>query len=58
MFDLQNEGQGHRVQLSQWSYSMANIKVKPEHFRQLSQFSRYSHFKMRDQENIGQGHNV
>ena len=26
-FDLENGGQGHRVRLSQWFHSMANIKI-------------------------------
>ena len=31
MFYLKNEGQGHRVQHSQWSHSMANINLYKSH---------------------------
>ena len=27
MFDLENEGQGHRIQHSQWRDSMANVNL-------------------------------
>ena len=59
--NLENRDQGHGVQHSQRSYSMAIINLYTfilEHFRQFSLFSRYSHFKIRDFENIGEGHEV
>ena len=31
MFDLENEGKGHRVQHSQWYHSMANINLCKSH---------------------------
>ena len=61
MFDLENEGQSHGVQHSQWSHSMVNINLYRSHtfaFFASSSFSRYSRLKMCDLENLGQGYNV
>ena len=41
----------------QWQISMY-IKVVLEHFSLALNFSRYSHFIIRDLENVGQGRNV
>ena len=35
-----------------------SLKVTLEHFRYLSPFSKYSHFKIRDLENVIQSHDV
>ena len=32
IYDLQRVGQGHEVQLSQWRYSMATIKIYKGNF--------------------------
>ena len=61
MCNLENRGQGHGEQHSQRSYSMTIINLYTfilEHFRQFSLFSRYSHLKIRDLANIGEGHEV
>ena len=58
LFDLENEGQGHEVQKSQWPirWQMStSIKVVIGHFRYLSPFSIYSHFEICDQKNMGHG---
>ena len=57
MFDLENEGQDH-VEHSQWSHLMRNIKIVLEHFLLALTVSRYSHFKIRDLENVCQGNDV
>ena len=64
MFDFEIEDQGHRVQHSQWSHSMANVNLLKGYnrafFYQFSPlpFSRYSHFKIRDLENVCQCQDV
>ena len=64
MFDLENEGQGHEVQHLPWCHSMVNInldKYDKSHLRNyylLSPFSRYSHLKIGDLENVCQGHDL
>ena len=47
-FDLHKAGQGHRVRLSQWFHSIANIKTYKSqiwHLLQLSPFPRYHCFR-------------
>ena len=61
MVDIENEGQSyvaqsHRVAI-RWRIS-TSLKVTPEHFSQIPQFSRYSQFKIRDLINAGQGHDL
>ena len=60
MFDLENLGQGHRVQHSQFSHSIANINIYKSlnwafFVGWLSWFSRKQHSEFCDLENVGQG---
>ena len=60
--DLENLGQGHVVQHSQWSQSMANINLYKSHMRSI--FVSSHHFwdryisKFVTLKKIGQGHDV
>ena len=63
MFDLENEGQGHGEQRSYCFHSMENMKLNTNHanfvtFRQLSPYSRCSHFNIFDHEIVGQRYEV
>ena len=55
IFYIENLGQGHGVYIQKISTS---IKPFLRFFRKLSPFSRYSHFKTRDLENVGQSRDV
>ena len=58
---LINLGQGQGVQHLQWSYSITKINLYKWHTWAVFAvwpFSRYSHFKMRDLENVGQFHDA
>ena len=59
MFDLEIEGQDNGIQHSQWCRSTENINLYKSHtlaFCGSSPFSRYSRFKIRDLQNVGQCH--
>ena len=62
MFYFENEGQGHGVQYSHWSHSMANttsIEAVLKHFSlAITVFSRYLHCEIGDHKNVGQDHDV
>ena len=61
MFDLENLGQGYRVQSSRCSHAMAmfiNINVYKVIIEHFSLALRYPDFKLCDLENVGQGHNI
>ena len=51
MFDLENEGQGHWVQHSQWYSSMANINVGESHMTPFCNCS--PHFRYISVSNLG-----
>ena len=61
MFDLENVGQGHLVQHSQWNHLVANInfyKSQSPHFTLVLDVFEILRFEMFDIANIGQGHRV
>ena len=60
--DLENIEQGHVVEKRYLRNSISNINMHKSHkrtfLRYLLPVVRYSHFKLRDLENAGQGHDI
>ena len=59
MFCLVNRGREYTDRNGSISWKISiSIKLRLEQFSLLSSVSRYSHFKFRDLENVGQSHDV